>query len=229
MDVSDRARVHAALGDPGRLAIVDTLTVGDAAPSELGTALGLPTNLIAHHLNVLQQAGLVTRTRSEGDRRRTYIQLVPQALPAIARPVLAPAPRIVFVCTHNSARSQLAAAIWPQHSPIPAASAGTNPADQVHLRAIRVGRRHGLDLDRATTAHIRDVIHRGDMIVAVCDAAHEHLTAHLPRARSKARRRLHWSVPDPARVNTNRAFETAFTDLLGRITRLAPTLNPLTP
>ncbi|MEU4287885.1 hypothetical protein AB0E63_06670 [Kribbella sp. NPDC026596] len=50
MDVSKRARVHAALGDPGRLAIVDLLTAGDAAPGELGAALGLPTNLIAHHV-----------------------------------------------------------------------------------------------------------------------------------------------------------------------------------
>ena len=59
-DIAERARIHAALSDPARLAIVDTLTVSDAAPGELGTALDLPTNLVAHHLNVLQQAGLVT-------------------------------------------------------------------------------------------------------------------------------------------------------------------------
>ncbi|MEU4287886.1 low molecular weight phosphatase family protein [Kribbella sp. NPDC026596] len=140
--------------------------------------------------------------------------------------MLAAARRIVFVCTHNSARSQLAAAIWPQHSPIPAASAGTDPADHLHPRTIRIARRHGLHLDRAATAHIRDTVRRGDLVVAVCDAAHELLTRDPPRP--KPRRRLHWSVPDPAAVNTDRAFETAYADLLSRITRLAPALTPST-
>ena len=227
MDVSKRAQVHAALGDPGRLAIVDMLTAGDAAPGELGTALGLPTNLIAHHLNVLQQAGLVRRTRSEADRRRTYIQLIPETLAAVAVPMLAPAPRIVFVCTHNTVRSVLAAAIWPQHSTIPAASAGTEPTDHIHPRTVRIARRHGLHVG-ADTAHIRDILRRGDLVVAVCDAAHEQLTSNPPRPWSKPPRRLHWSVPDPAAVNTDRAFETTYTELLNRITRLAPALKPPT-
>jgi hypothetical protein len=45
--LAGRARLHAALGEPARLAIVDLLTLGDAAPSELGKALGLPSNLLA--------------------------------------------------------------------------------------------------------------------------------------------------------------------------------------
>ncbi len=68
--VERRARIHAALGDPARLAIVDTLGLGDASPGEIGHDLGLPTNLVAHHVKVLSEAGLVVRTRSEGDRRR---------------------------------------------------------------------------------------------------------------------------------------------------------------
>ena len=51
-----RARVHAALGGPARLAIVDALTLGDASPGEIGHALDLPTNLVAHHVKVLQAA-----------------------------------------------------------------------------------------------------------------------------------------------------------------------------
>ena len=43
-----------ALGDPARLAIVDTLVAGDASPGELGAELELPTNLVAHHLKVLE-------------------------------------------------------------------------------------------------------------------------------------------------------------------------------
>src|SRR3954447_21012897 len=107
-----RARVHAALGDPARLAIVDALTLGDASPGEIGADLGMATNLVAHHVKVLQDAGLIVRTRSEGDRRRTYLRLEPQVLASLTPPRLDGAARVVFVCTHNSARSQLAAALW---------------------------------------------------------------------------------------------------------------------
>src|SRR3989337_1300266 len=75
-----RAGVHAALADPARLAVVDLLCVGDASPSELQAALDLPSNLLAHHLRVLQHAGVIERSRSEGDRRRTYLRLVARPL-----------------------------------------------------------------------------------------------------------------------------------------------------
>jgi DNA-binding transcriptional ArsR family regulator len=163
----ERARVHAALGDPARLAIVDALGAGDVAPGELGTALGLPTNLVAHHLKVLEDAGLVVRTRSEGDKRRTYVRLRPEALAAIATPALTAAKRVVFVCTQNSARSQLAAAIWSRRSHVPAASAGTEPAERVHPRALKVARRHGLDPAAWRTAQLRDVVRRDDLLIAV--------------------------------------------------------------
>src|SRR5262245_37253263 len=122
-----RAALHAALADPGRLAIVDTLSWGEASPSELAARLGMTSNLLAHHLNVLAEVGLVTRHRSEGDRRRSYAALVRDTLAALT-PAGAPhaADRVVFVCTHNSARSQLAAAMWNTASTVPATSAGTN-------------------------------------------------------------------------------------------------------
>ena len=75
MTVGARAAVHAALGEPVRLAIVDRLGPGDASPGELRAVVGLPTNLLAHHLKVLDEAGLIRRVRSEGDRRRSYVQL----------------------------------------------------------------------------------------------------------------------------------------------------------
>jgi ArsR family transcriptional regulator, arsenate/arsenite/antimonite-responsive transcriptional repressor / arsenate reductase (thioredoxin) len=218
-DLAQRARVHAALGDPARLAIVDTLITGDAAPGELGDALDLPTNLVAHHLKVLEDAGLVTRTRSEADRRRTYVHLLPAALAAITTPALTAAGRVVFVCTQNSARSQLAAAIWARRSHVPVASAGTQPVERVHPRAVRVARRHGLDPAGWRTAHLDDVMSRGDLLIAVCDNAHEHLAVHLAR---ESWPWLHWSVPDPALVDTNAAFEAAYNQLADRIDRLAP-------
>jgi ArsR family transcriptional regulator, arsenate/arsenite/antimonite-responsive transcriptional repressor / arsenate reductase (thioredoxin) len=206
-----RARVHAALGDPARLAIVDALTLGDASPGEVARALGLATNLVAHHVKVLTEAGLVARTRSEGDRRRTYLRLEPGTLASLAAPHLPAVGRVVFVCTHNSARSQLAAALWRQRTGRPVASAGTRPAARVHPRAVKI-------------AHVVDVVGDGDLIIAVCDNAHEDLTGRTVDVRSRPR--LHWSVPDPVRVNTDAAFEAAYTDLAGRIDRLAPALHP---
>ncbi|KUL25710.1 arsenate reductase/protein-tyrosine-phosphatase family protein [Actinoplanes awajinensis] len=213
-----RARVHAALGDPARLAIVDALTLGDASPGEISVALGIPTNLVAHHVKVLQDAGLLARTRSEGDRRRTYLRLVPGMLSSLTAPGLAGAERVVFVCTHNSARSQLAAALWRDRIGGTVTSAGTHPAPRVHPRAVRVAHDHGLALDPTGTHHVEDVVHDGDLIIAVCDNAHEDLTGAV-------RPRLHWSVPDPARVDTDAAFEAAYTDLADRIDRIAPVLT----
>ncbi|MEV6304559.1 helix-turn-helix domain-containing protein [Actinoplanes sp. NPDC051861] len=213
-----RARVHAALGDPARLAIVDALTLGDASPGEIATGLGMPTNLVAHHVNVLREAGLLVRTRSEGDRRRTYLRLVPGVLSALTAPRLDSAERVVFVCTHNSARSQLAAALWRDRVGGDVASAGTLPAQRVHPRAVRVAHRHGLALDPAGTHHVDDIVHDGDLIIAVCDNAHEDLTGPV-------RPRLHWSVPDPSRADTDEAFEAAYTDLADRIDRISPVID----
>jgi len=214
-----RARIHAALGDPARLAVVDNLLLGDASPGEIGRLLGLPTNLVAHHLKVLDEAGVISRTRSEGDRRRVYLQLQPDALAALTPPPLTGVERVVFVCTHNSARSQLAAALWQHRVKTPAACAGTHPARRVHPRAVTIARRHGLTLDPTATAHIAEVIHDGDLIIAICDNAHEELT-------DPSHQRLHWSVPDPARLDTDAAFEAAFGDIAARVDRLAPAIRP---
>ena len=206
-----RAAVFAALGDPVRLAVVDMLAVGDRAPSELGNLLGIRSNLLAHHLRLLEQAGLVERVQSEADRRRAYVRLVPDALPAPVRPKLV-APRVVFVCTHNSARSQLASALWARRSTVPVASAGTRPAQRVHRRAVSVARRHGLSLEGARTTPVADVLEPDDLVVAVCDSAYEEL--------GPSAGRLHWSVPDPVRADTPAAFEDAYGEIEQRVGRL---------
>src|SRR6478609_10962833 len=224
--VERRAAVHAALGEPVRLAIVDRLGPGDASPGELADAVGLGSNLLAHHLKVLQEAGVIRRARSEGDRRRSYVQLRldDPVVWAAARAGVAdrlPArgvPRVVFVCTANSARSQLAAARWNAISQVPAASAGTHPGLRVHPRAAATGRRHGLRLGRVKPVGIEQVVRDGDLLVAVCDNVHEEL--------DPAQHRLHWSIPDPVRVDTDEAFETAFSDISRRVDRLAATVGP---
>ena len=214
-----RARIHAALGDPARLAIVDALTLGDASPGEIASDLGMPTNLVAHHVKVLTEAGLVVRGRSEGDRRRTYLRLRPAALATLTPAPLAGVGRVVFVCTRNSARSQLAAALWSDRTHTSAASAGTKPAERVHPRAVAVAHRHGLTIDPTGTSHVADIVRDEDLVIAVCDSAHEELTGSI-------RPRLHWSVPDPVRADTDDAFEAAFADLAARVDRVAPVITP---
>jgi ArsR family transcriptional regulator, arsenate/arsenite/antimonite-responsive transcriptional repressor / arsenate reductase (thioredoxin) len=212
--LQSRARVHAALGEPARLAIVDRLALGDASPSEIGAELALPSNLLAHHVTTLERAGVVERVRSEGDRRRTYLRLVLTDVVSVAR---RQAQRVVFVCSRNSARSQLAAALWRSRSRVPSASAGTAPAERVHPLAVATAKAHRLSLAHARTADVADVVRADDLVVAVCDNAHEQLAADVAR--------LHWSVPDPAPAGTRAAFEEAFRKLADRVGRLAPAVS----
>jgi protein-tyrosine-phosphatase/DNA-binding HxlR family transcriptional regulator len=212
-ELERRAALHAALSDPARLRIVDTLWVGDAAPSELAGLLGMPSNLLAHHLRVLEGEGLITRTRSEGDKRRAYLRLVSEVLDGLAPPALRPVVRVLFVCTANSARSQLAAALWRHASSVPAASAGTHPAERIDPGAVAAAQRHRLPLRRLRPRSLDDARGDDDLIVTVCDLAHEELGD---------RADLHWSVPDPARTGTSAAFDRAYDELTRRVSDLAP-------
>ncbi|MFD1505096.1 helix-turn-helix domain-containing protein [Georgenia yuyongxinii] len=213
-----RAALHAALADPARLQIVDTLHLGDASPSELAEALAMPSNLLAHHLKVLEREGIVGRTRSEGDKRRTYVQLVPGALDDLTVPKLRSVPRVLFVCTANSARSHLAAALWRRASEVPAVSAGTHPTEAIADGALDSARRHGLDLPAVRPQHVSDVRTDDDLIVTVCDRAHEELDFPVD---------VHWSIPDPLLAGTPEAFDHALEEIGRRVGSLAPRLTAL--
>jgi len=233
-DLETRAARHGALADPTRLAVVDLLGHGDASSRELQDALGLPSNLMAHHLGTLERVGLVRRRRSEADRRRSYVQLVREALPLTAAGLTGTglteaagdeAPEsLVFICTGNSARSQLAAAFWnaragdgPQ-----ATSAGTHPADRIAPGALSAARRRGLELVGRPTA-LTGTPGEESLVVTVCDSAHEELAGAL--AGRPTGRTLHWSVPDPVRLDTDAAFETAAEEIDQRVRHLLTTTH----
>jgi protein-tyrosine-phosphatase len=211
--VERRAALHAALADPARLRIVDALGWGDAAPSEMAALLNMPSNLLAHHVNVLQAARLVERRRSEGDRRRSYLHLVPAVLDDLAGPARRPPTRVLFVCTANTARSHLAAALWRRSSAVPAASAGTHPAERIDPRALAAAERSHLPLPRRRPRSVDDVRADGDLLITVCDRAHEEVGGDL-----------HWSVPDPVPAATDAAFDRALKELERRVSGLAPRL-----
>ena len=212
-----RASIYAALADPSRLAIVDRLSLGDASPSELQALLLMPSNLIAHHLNILQKANVTRRVRSEGDRRRIYVSLNSETLESILPSPVRRAERVVFVCTQNSARSQLAVAIWHRHSKLPATSAGTHPVSEIHPGAVAAARRHHLPMQARTPLHLDNVLAPGDLAVVVCDRAYEEVPGDLPR--------IHWSIPDPVRTSAPEAFDRTIDVLTKRIVRLVPTLQ----
>jgi protein-tyrosine-phosphatase/DNA-binding transcriptional ArsR family regulator len=210
--VVGRAARHAALGDATRLAIVDELVGSDRSPVELQQLIGVPSNLLAHHLDVLEQMGMITRSRSSGDGRRRYIRLRWEAMAD-----LSPGPRtrpqpVLFVCTQNSARSQIAAALWTRLTDQPADSAGTHPAERVHPGAIAAARRAGLDISHAVPRHLDEVRRPPQLVVTVCDRAHEELTAD--------RTWLHWSIPDPVATPSRAAFDGTVAELGHRISCL---------
>jgi protein-tyrosine-phosphatase len=212
-----RARRHAALGDPLRLAIIDELRLSDRSPSDLSAMLGVDSNLLAHHTDILEEAGLVERVSSQGDRRRRYVRLVPSMLGGLdSRPSLRFS-RIVFICTENVARSQLAAAMW-NHLDLgtKATSGGTRPGKSVHPAAIKAAARRGLDLRKARPGPVPD-LDASDLVITVCDRAYESLCG--------VRQRLHWSVPDPVASSDASSFDAAAEALDQRIRVLSAFVN----
>lgn len=210
-DLHRRAAQHAALGDAVRLAIVDALAASDLAPSELSDRLGIPSNLAAHHLDVLERVGVISRLVSSGDRRRRYVRLEHGSLPAIAAPAARPQ-RALFVCTQNSARSQIAAALWRARCDRQASSAGTHPAAAVHPLAVSAAARAGVDISAAVPSALDAVDAMPALVITVCDQAHEEIGA--------SRGWAHWSVPDPVAAGRATAFDRTVVELRERV-RLA--------
>jgi ArsR family transcriptional regulator, arsenate/arsenite/antimonite-responsive transcriptional repressor / arsenate reductase (thioredoxin) len=207
--VIDRAARHAALGDPARLAIVEALLSSDRTPSELGVLVEASSNLLAHHLDVLEGAGLIERTKSSGDGRRRYVRVRHENFPRAVRATTKPGAAL-FVCTKNSARSQLAAALWTEVTGAEGTSAGTHPASRIHPQAISAARRAGLRLPDADPRHLDQVHPKPALVITVCDQVHEELQA--PSSW------LHWSISDPVAVGRASAFDQCIRELQQRIT-----------
>ena len=211
-----RVARFAALGDPVRLAIADLLRDDDCSPDTLAAKLQIPGNLLAHHLKILTEVGLISRTRSQADGRRTYLHLeldgfddlLPTASSIKTR-------RVVFVCTENSARSVMAEAIWRDASSVPVSSAGTDPAFRINPRARTAIRRAGLLLEQTEPRDLDEVLKPSDLIVSVCDGVNEKLV-------NRSNSHLHWSIADPARVGSDAAFAQTFDEIRGRVLTLVP-------
>lgn len=217
MSRRDRAAVFAALGDEQRLGIVDELLLTDLTPAELGTRVGHPSNLLAHHLSVLEEAGLIRRTPSEGDGRRRYVSLVVDALPFDPELPQVCTRSVLFVCRQNSARSQMAAALFGQRSDCAVQSAGLAPAAAIHPRAVEAAGETGVTLTGRPRGYAEVAV--PDLVISVCDVAAED---EIPFTGAS---RLHWSIPDPARRGRLGDFRAARNEIERRVDLLARAIN----
>lgn len=102
--------------------------------------------------------------------------------------------RILFVCTGNSARSQMAEGLARQlaRPGVEVASAGTYPVG-IHPLAVAAMRERGIDISLQSSKPVEDLRGEFDYVITLCDVAGEGCPVLSAR-----RARLHWSLPDPA-------------------------------
>jgi ArsR family transcriptional regulator, arsenate/arsenite/antimonite-responsive transcriptional repressor / arsenate reductase (thioredoxin) len=202
------------IADARRWRLLRELAMSDLRVNELVDRLDSPQNLVSYHLRELRAGGLVSARQSSADRRDTYYRLeaaeyarrlaeVGGALhPGLRISIPAPSvdaglrpPRVLFLCTGNSARSQIAEALLRHRSGgvVDARSAGSHPK-ALHANAVRVMAERGIDISAATTRHLRRFARvHFDRVITLCDRVRE-ICPEFP-GRPLA---VHWSIPDPA-------------------------------
>jgi protein-tyrosine-phosphatase/DNA-binding transcriptional ArsR family regulator len=231
------------VADPHRWQLLSELARSDRRVVELTDLLGRPQNLVSYHLAELRKAGLVTARRSSADGRDTYYRVdltrcrdLLGSVTVALHPGLASrstdretvvmrrgkAPVVLFLCTGNSARSQMAEALLEQRSDgaIHARSAGSHPK-ALHPNAVRIMAERGIDIaGRPTKPLSRFARGRFDRVITLCDKVRE-ICPEFPGHPEPA----HWSMPDPAAEGdtdeeTYPAFERTADELEERIALL---------
>jgi protein-tyrosine-phosphatase/DNA-binding transcriptional ArsR family regulator len=228
-----------AAGHPLRWRLLGELARGDRQVHELTAIVGQRQSLVSYHLGLLRRADLVRTRRSTADGRDVYYRLdlarcadllsgaggalhpglrLTSAAPA--RPVTA---RVLFLCTGNSSRSQMAEALLRQRSggAVDVVSAGSRPKP-IHPDAVAAMAGYGIDLGAARPKHLDEFAgHRFDRVITLCDRVRE-ICPEFPGHPATA----HWSIPDPAADPGGRpAFERVAAELVERIAFLLHVLN----
>jgi protein-tyrosine-phosphatase/DNA-binding HxlR family transcriptional regulator len=208
------------IADAHRWRVLQELTRSDRRVGELSALLDRPQNLVSYHVAQLREAGLVTARRSSADGRDTYYRIELRRFadvlatagtslhPALRQTVHLGAPSqaaarrrgrpvatVLFLCTGNSARSQIARALLEQRSggAIAACSAGSHPK-RLHPNAVRVLAERGIDISGRPTTHLgRFARRRFDHVITLCDKVRE-VCPEFPGQPTTA----HWSMPDPS-------------------------------
>jgi protein-tyrosine-phosphatase/DNA-binding transcriptional ArsR family regulator len=201
-------------GHPLRWRLLSELAQSDRMVHELTGLVGQPQNLVSYHLGKLRDVRLVSARRSSADGRDAYYTVdltrvgdLLSATGGALHPGLRltpPSPRItgpgtvtvLFLCTGNSARSQMAEALARVRSDgvVEAYSAGSNPKP-LHPNSVRVMRdEHGIDLAGQASKHLGVFAdQRFDWMISLCDRVRE-VCPEFPGQPET----IHWSIPDPA-------------------------------
>jgi protein-tyrosine-phosphatase/DNA-binding transcriptional ArsR family regulator len=227
--------------NPLRWRILNELAASDQRVRELTGAIAEPQSLVSYHLGRLRADGLVTVRKSSADGRDSYysvdlvrcgellaatgaalhpgLRLVPGE-PG-RQPSTSPrrVPRVLFLCTGNSARSQIAEALLADRAPFPVrvSSAGSRPKP-LHPNAVRVMRARGIDISANRSKHLDEFAHRRfDWVVTLCDRLREECPEFPGHPRV-----THWSMPDPSaagatNATTYPAFERTAEEIERRI------------
>jgi protein-tyrosine-phosphatase/DNA-binding transcriptional ArsR family regulator len=202
----------ALAGDELRWVLLRELAGSDRRVGELTAASGRPQNLVSYHLGKLRSGGLVTSRRSSADGRDTYYSLdlarcaaLLSEAGAALHPGLRPNQqqeavgaglrgRVLFLCTGNSARSQMAEALLARWAPrIDVVSAGSHPK-QLHPNAVAVMREYGIDLSGRRAKHLDEFAGQPfNYVISLCDRVRE-VCPQFPDDPSL----VHWSMPDPS-------------------------------
>ena len=236
-------------GHPLRWRLLGELARSDRVVNELTELVGEPQNLVSYHLAKLKAGRLVSARRSSADRRDTYYGLdlarvggLLAATGAALHPGLSLGPReqdawqiepvrVLFLCTGNSARSQMAEALARSLSggAVEAVSAGSHPKP-LHPNALRVMREdYGLDLAPHTSKHL-DVFaaDRFDWVISLCDRVREVCPEFPDNPQA-----VHWSIPNPATGEpddvTYPLFRQTAAELTTRIGFLLAAIGARTP
>jgi protein-tyrosine-phosphatase/DNA-binding transcriptional ArsR family regulator len=206
-----------ALADEKRLAILRLLTLSDLRAGEISSSLRLPANAVSYHLKQLGSLGLLQDHRSSSDARDVYYRLDLEHLDRLyteageaLHPGLVPSEqgsaealspttplRVLFLCTHNSARSQMAESIL-RHlggDNALAFSAGSMPTE-VHPNTLVVLHDLGIDTSKLYAKSLDQLLGESfDYIITVCDRVRDS----CPVFRGDPFQ-IHWSFPDPVVV-----------------------------
>jgi len=116
--------------------------------------------------------------------------------------------KLLFLCTGNQARSQMAEAILRHKAGdrFDVSSAGSSPQEHVHPLATAVLREIGIDISNAKPKHVKDVINvRFDVVITLCDQARDACPL-FPGNAIKA----HWDFEDPAAFEGTEEEKIAF-------------------
>lgn len=230
---------------PVRWRLLVALAASDLRVNELTEALDEPQNLVSYHLTVLRRGGLVSAHKSSFDGRAAYYHVhldrfaaMMSATGAALHPALAVArgaavpqraarASVLFLCTGNGTRSQMAEALLRATAGgrYTVASAGSHPKP-VHPNAVRVLAERGIDIAGAQSKSLEQFLgRRFDHVVTLCDRVRE-VCPDFPGSP----RLMHWSIEDPSRVPgsaraTMPAFRAVSDDLQQRIDLLVATID----